>query len=806
MNHLNEDKLIQYAFDLLDADERHAAQQHLDACGDCRNALAALKAKFAAMDALDADEIPADALITRTITQCKQKPGTEVTGSRHPVANVWHRVIASCRSRSTLLSQPNIPPYRRVWVQWSAAAAAVALVCVLFLQNLPDTRVKKPDPMWAKHPASESGDALVAKKDSDAIQIPATPLPDDRMAALSTAVRSDKQAAFTNGVRVVSADEIPDVPPFAPASAIELVVLPKPDKTQVTIYNSKDLTLVRDTRKLTLKPGWNWLQFMWANTQIDPTSLSLTPLSHADKVDIQLISYPARLKDIGRWLIRSEVEGAVPFEITYFASGLSWRAFYMGTMNEDETTMDLKGYVNVSNNSGQDFENTQTRLIVGETRLTEEIRTLAQRRYPYGPDIMDDKEGLISHEINYPRDWKDISNRRRDLLLGAGIAGSLDGRYSGAPIVYWWDGDLGVKEIEKTGLSEYFLYTIEGTEDLTNQWTKRLPSFDVNDIPVKSLYKYDDDRYGKQPVRFVSFKNDTEHELGETPIPEGNIKIYRNLNDAQNLSYVGGSNIKYIPVNEDIELNLGPARLVKVEPVLIDQKTENHTFDPKGNIDGWDDIETYKVTIANTRDIPIDIEITWNMGTDAWELDYVDTASTAKDAITYKKHDKNRARYMMTVRPKSEKVFGHTIRKYRQKRIEVYIEKQIEQEQENKTFTEDKNGNFTLYVSNQSFAVNPVDIQVFVDGKKVISEKFDVNGGKMPQHNWIPFHFKVNPGNYDLRVESKKGKAVLNTSFEIKDKHWAVIDYWNYPKVTGGAGPTPPSFTFNIQNKPIGFQ
>ncbi|MHC5118871.1 MAG: zf-HC2 domain-containing protein, partial [Planctomycetota bacterium] len=277
MNHLNEDKLIQYAFDLLDADERHAAQQHLDACGDCRNALAALKAKFAAMDTL-ADEVPPSEELIQQTLKLQNKP-------------------------------ERIPLYRRRWFEWSAAAAAVALVCVLFLQNLPDTRVKKPDPMWAKHPASESGDALVVKKDSDAIQIPATPLPDDRMAALSTAVRSDEQAAFTNGVRAVSADEIPDVPPFAPASAIELVVLPKPDKTQVTIYNSKDLTLVRDTRKLTLKPGWNWLQFMWANTQIDPTSLSLTPLSHADKVDIQLISYPARLKDIGRWLIRSEVEG-----------------------------------------------------------------------------------------------------------------------------------------------------------------------------------------------------------------------------------------------------------------------------------------------------------------------------------------------------------------------------------------------------------------------------------------------------------------------------------------------------------------
>ena len=123
-----------------------------------------------------------------------------------------------------------------------------------------------------------------------------------------------------------------------------------------------------------------------------------------------------------------------------------------------------------------------------------------------------------------------------------------------------------------------------------------------------------------------------------------------------------------------------------------------------------------------------------------------------------------------------------------------------------KTFIEDNNGNFILYISNQSFAVNPVDIQVFVDGKKVIDQTFDVKGKRVAQHNWIPFQFKASPGSYRLRVESKKGKALLKTTFEIQDKNWAVIDYWNYPKVTGGAGPTPPKFTFNIQDKPIGFE
>jgi len=43
--------------------------------------------------------------------------------------------------------------------------------------------------------------------------------------------------------------------------------------------------------------------------------------------------------------------------------------------------------------------------------------------------------------------------------------------------------------------------------------------------------------------------------------------------------------------------------------------------------------------------------------------------------VVYKKHDKNRARFTLTVPAKTEKTFGHTIRKYRQKRIEAYVQK-----------------------------------------------------------------------------------------------------------------------------------
>ncbi|MEN9848448.1 MAG: hypothetical protein RL368_1188, partial [Pseudomonadota bacterium] len=56
---------------------------------------------------------------------------------------------------------------------------------------------------------------------------------------------------------------------------IDLVTLPQRDRVQLTIYNATDLTFVREQRTLTLKAGINRLEFGWADTLIDPTSVQL---------------------------------------------------------------------------------------------------------------------------------------------------------------------------------------------------------------------------------------------------------------------------------------------------------------------------------------------------------------------------------------------------------------------------------------------------------------------------------------------------------------------------------------------------
>ena len=46
-------------------------------------------------------------------------------------------------------------------------------------------------------------------------------------------------------------------------AAVDLVTLPRREGTQLTIYNSEDITMVREHRLLTEKEGVNRIQFSW---------------------------------------------------------------------------------------------------------------------------------------------------------------------------------------------------------------------------------------------------------------------------------------------------------------------------------------------------------------------------------------------------------------------------------------------------------------------------------------------------------------------------------------------------------------
>jgi hypothetical protein len=428
----------------------------------------------------------------------------------------------------------------------------------------------------------------------------------------------------------------------AAAGKVDLVTLPPRDTVQVTIYNSADMTLVRESRALTLKQGANALQFSWENTLIDPTSLEMLAKGRADAVEIAELVYPPRVKNLGLWNVRSEISGKVPVEISYLTSGLTWRAFYMGTLTPDEKAMHLQAYVRVTNNSGEDYENAQVRLIVGKVHLIDEIADLARREYPYGSPIE-------LRPMPSAAPMRMLKGKMEAMELAMPAAAAAGGM---------------VKEVVKEGLSEYFLYTIEGTETIPTGWSKRLQSFEADGVPVVNLYKFEEDRYGSDVVRFLSFTNDREHKLGVTPIPDGTLTVYRTADAGGHLSYEGQSAFKYIPVNEEVELDLGPVEDVVVEPNLTESKTDNYRFDTHGEVAGWDDIQTFRMNVKNTRQIPVKVEIRRNFDTPYW------TIQRKGDIDKFEKVDADTTKFVLVLPPRSQKQFQYTLTTYRGTRTE----------------------------------------------------------------------------------------------------------------------------------------
>jgi hypothetical protein len=367
-----------------------------------------------------------------------------------------------------------------------------------------------------------------------------------------------------------------------PGKNVDLVTLPKRDSVQLTIYNSEDITLVKETRYITLKKGANKLQFSWAGTLIDPTSVEFRPLEHENEIEVADTIFPGQKPQHLIWNIESKFEGQVKVEVTYFTSGLFWSMDYVATCDPGETVMKFRGYVQIFNNSGEEYDNAQIRLIVGKINLVEKIADLARRR-----GIAMPKPGTIGY------------SRLKQGAASTSICKAEAARDS--------DGK-GRKAIVKEGLSEYFMFTVKGAETIRNNWSKRMQAVQADNVKFDIVYRMRSYQYGPRPVRFFVWRNDSEHGLGDCPLPNGRVRVLRE-NGMDGLSYLGEKIIRYVPIKAEIEVNLGPDDLVVYETRRGSTERFNFHFDIHNRVCGWDEKTMWVDTIRNYRTKPITFEL-----------------------------------------------------------------------------------------------------------------------------------------------------------------------------------------------------
>jgi hypothetical protein len=406
---------------------------------------------------------------------------------------------------------------------------------------------------------------------------------------------------------------------------INVVTLPDRDTVQLTIYNSVDLTLVKETRHLTFKKGINKLEFSWANTLIDPTSVEFKALTHADEVEVMDTSFPPRVANTLEWRINSEFAGEVVVEIRYFTSGISWSADYVCEANKNETLMDFSGAVRVTNKSGEDYENAQVRLVVGVVRLVEEVVALARRQLGEKKDESTSKvlaEAVAQDSVRFSR-------------LRGGAMDALERK----------------KEITKESLSEYFIFTVEGRDTIPNGWAKRLPSFKTDGVPLTSYYKFEKERFGDRVMRYYQFTNSVANKLGKEPLPDGAVKAFRFASDDLLYAFVGRTAVKYIPINEFVELELGNDLEVSVKPVLMDWQKTDMAFNNNGNVRGWTIKEAWEIEVQNSKDIPVVVDIRRNFPGD-WTL-----TTTQK----YENVDRTKVKFILPLAARGKQKFTYEI-------------------------------------------------------------------------------------------------------------------------------------------------
>jgi hypothetical protein len=382
----------------------------------------------------------------------------------------------------------------------------------------------------------------------------------------------------------------------APAKNVDLATLPGRQSVQLTIYNSEDLTLVKETRYITVKRGLNRLQFSWANTLIDPTSVELRPLEMADRIEIADTVFSGQKRGSLIWNVNSRYEGQVKVEISYFTSGLTWQMDYVATANPEETRMRFRGYVRVFNKSGEEYENAEVRLIVGTINLVEKIAELARR---YGQPVPPPASRAFDR---YRKKAARGAFRRAE--AAAAPSPTPPGRPRPTP-----------KQVVKEGLSEYFLFRVEGTETIRNGWSKRMIAVKAEEVKFDILYRLRAYQYGPRPVRFFLWRNDTEHKLGESPLPNGLVRIFRE-NGRDGLSYLGEKILRYVPIKARIEVNLGPDDLVVFEMIRRDTRRYNFSQNRHGHVDGWDERQEWDGLVRNYRGKPIRFELRLQYGGD----------------------------------------------------------------------------------------------------------------------------------------------------------------------------------------------
>lgn len=145
--------------------------------------------------------------------------------------------------------------------------------------------------------------------------------------------------------------------PVAASARIKLITLPVRERVEVQLEND-EATLVEEERIVPLVKGLNQVDFSWANTQIDPSTIVFRVLGATEGRDLDpqvlSVSYPPNESALV-WSVASRDAGSARVRISYLLGNLTRSFHYRAVASHDERTLSLAQFLRLQNFSNEAY-------------------------------------------------------------------------------------------------------------------------------------------------------------------------------------------------------------------------------------------------------------------------------------------------------------------------------------------------------------------------------------------------------------------------------------------------------------------
>ena len=271
-------------------------------------------------------------------------------------------------------------------------------------------------------------------------------------------------------------------------------------------------------------------------------------------------------------LVDSPQAGPRTLKLSYLAFGVQWAADYVATLSPDGRTVDLLGWITLSNRTRTTFADAPTQVVAGTLN-----REPAEAPQPYAPtredrcwpmDTTTDIEGppppppavqpAMAPPPPPPPVMMEAASVEGIVVTGSRVRRAL---------------------ATQSDLADYKLYTLPEPTTVAARQTKQVAFLDETAIPVERLYGFEVRDTGPAEAATIRLKlqNTTAGGLGK-PLPGGTVSVLAPSSTGR-LTLVGQDDPEDLPVGSPVELDIGRSTDVFVRPeVELNQARNNRSF------------------------------------------------------------------------------------------------------------------------------------------------------------------------------------------------------------------------------------